>query len=148
MAAPEPLDVQSLYTQCDVSDLTFETTAELEYLGEVIGQPRALSALEYGIHVKGDDCNIYALGPAGIKKHAVVKQILEKEASKHPVSSDWCYVYNFGQPHKPNALKLPPGHGSKLRNDMEQLIEDARATRGPQAGSCGRIRGGCVGIRG
>ncbi|MDJ0957644.1 MAG: ATP-binding protein [Arenicellales bacterium] len=124
MAAPDPLDVQSLYTQCDIGELTFDTTAELEDLDEVIGQPRALSALEYGIHVKGDDCNIYALGPAGIRKHAVVKQILEKEAVKRPVSSDWCYVYNFSQPHKPNALELPPSRGSKLCNDMEQLIED------------------------
>ena len=51
MAAPKPLDAQSLYTQCDISDLAFDTTTELEALEEVIGQPRALSALEYGIQV-------------------------------------------------------------------------------------------------
>lgn len=124
MAAPDPLGVQSLYKQCDISELTFDTTAELEDLDEVIGQPRALSALEYGIHVGGDDCNIFALGPAGIRKHAVVTKILEKEAVKRPVASDWCYVYNFSQPHKPNALQLPPGRGRTLCKDMEQLIED------------------------
>ncbi len=124
MVLPEALPAESLYTPCATDDLDFETTAELDELADVIGQPRALSALRYGIHVKGINCNIYALGPAGIKKHEVVQHILQEEASKRSVSSDWCYVYNFGQPHKPNALELPPGYGARLCNDMEQLIED------------------------
>lgn len=128
MARSEALQADSLYTQCDLNDLGFDTTAELDGLEDVIGHPRALSALRYGIHVKGNGCNIYALGPAGISKHEVVKRVLEEEASRRPVSSDWCYVDNFSQPHKPNALQLPSGHAVRLRNDMEQLIEDLGAT--------------------
>jgi lon-related putative ATP-dependent protease len=124
MVSPGALKTESLYTPCDPDDLEFDTTAELDVLEEVIGQPRALTALRYGIHVKGRGCNVYASGPAGIRKHEVVRRILEEEASKRPVSSDWCYVYNFSEPHKPNPLELPPGHAVRLRNDMEQLIED------------------------
>ncbi|MBM3511686.1 MAG: DUF4010 domain-containing protein [Alphaproteobacteria bacterium] len=35
-----------------------------------------------------------------------------------------CYVHNFKEPHKPRALKLPPGQGHELRRDMEQLVDE------------------------
>lgn len=124
MARLSALRPESLYTSCDVNDLDFDSTAVLDEPEEVVGHQRALSALRYGVHVKGNGCNIYVLGPTGLRKHEVVRRILEDEASKRTVSSDWCYVYNFRQAHKPNAIELPPGHALKLRNDMEQLIED------------------------
>ena len=124
MAAPKPLNAESLYTECNVECLAFDSTEDLDGLDTVVGHARALSALDYGIQVKGDGCNIYVLGPSGVKKHEIVTRILEQEAAKRPVSADWCYVYNFKQPDKPNAIKLPPGHGAKLYADMEQLIED------------------------
>ncbi|MCX6049059.1 MAG: ATP-binding protein, partial [Chloroflexi bacterium] len=39
---------------------------------------------------------------------------------------DLCYVNNFEQPYKPQALRLPAGKGSELRHDMERLIEELR----------------------
>ncbi len=124
MPPTSPLDVQQLYRQCDVKELDFETTSELDTEIGVVGHDRALTALQYGVHVKGEGGNIYAMGPGGLRKHAVVRHILETEAATHPVCSDWCYVYNFAQPHKPNVIEMPSGQGARFCGDMEQLIED------------------------
>ena len=110
MTLPNALEPGSLYTPCAANELDFDTTAELDELKDVVGHPRALSALRYGIHVKGNGCNIYALGPAGVSKHDVVRRILEEEAPERSISSDWCYVFNVLHPLKPFALELPPGY--------------------------------------
>ncbi len=124
MSLGNPLKPEALYTPCDAGTLDFETTADLVGLDEVVGQSRALSALNYGIHVKGHGCNIFALGPAGIRKHEIVTRILQGEASSRPVPSDWCYVWNFKHPHKPSVIEMPPGRGVRFCQHMEQLIED------------------------
>ena len=119
-----PLTADVLCTRCDSAALDFETTADLDGLDEVVGHARALEALKYGVRVKGHGCNIFALGAAGIRKHDIVAHILEREAAARAVPSDWCYVWNFEHPHRPRALEMPPGRGSRFCRDMEQLIED------------------------
>jgi predicted ATP-dependent protease len=127
MTAPPPLEAKALYVSCDQSRLHFDTTTELEELDDVLGQPRALEALHFGTGISSDGFNIYALGTPGTGKFETVKQILEQQAAKRELPPDWCYVYNFKQPHKPNALQLPAGHAVKFRDDMEQLIDDLSA---------------------
>jgi lon-related putative ATP-dependent protease len=53
---------------------------------------------------------------------------LEQKAATEPVPADWCYVNNFEQPNQPNCLKLSPGRGTALRQDMAQLVEELRTT--------------------
>jgi lon-related putative ATP-dependent protease len=111
-----------------VEEFTFETTAELTKLTEVIGQARALDAVRFGVGIKRDGYNLYALGPPGIGKHSVVRNILQHEAGQQSPATDWCYVNNFGRRHKPIALQLPPGWGSKLRRDMASLVEELQTS--------------------
>ncbi|MCS7222473.1 MAG: ATP-binding protein [Anaerolineae bacterium] len=124
MAIVKPLPPESLYRRCDPQQFNFETTEELEDLTEVIGQPRAVEAVRFGVGIERAGYNIFALGPAGTGKHSLVRQFLERQAAAEPVPSDWCYVHNFEQPHRPRALRLPPGVGVQLRDDMKRLIED------------------------
>jgi lon-related putative ATP-dependent protease len=124
---PEPLKPEALRRQCDPAQFTFETTAELEDLSEIVGQARAVEAVRFGIGIRRRGYNLFALGPAGAGKHFMVRQFIEKKALGEPTPSDWCYVNNFDQPHKPRALRLPPGQGSVLRRDMDQLIEELRS---------------------
>ncbi len=127
MPRPEPLPIEALYTPCDTSQMPFADTAELEEFDGVIGQPRALGAIHFGTGIDRDGFNIYAMGSSGTGRFTIAKRILEQQAAKRDAPSDWCYVYNFKRPHKPNALRLPAGHGAALRDDMEQLIEDLRS---------------------
>jgi lon-related putative ATP-dependent protease len=124
MKAPKPLAAKSLANNCDPKQFKFKTTAELEDLTEIIGQSRAVKAVHFGIGIRHEGYNLYVMGPPGIGKHTMVGQYLQQTAASQPQSSDWCYVNNFEQPHKPRAIELPHGRGQELSHDMEQLIEE------------------------
>jgi len=122
----EPLSARKLRQACDPAQFDFETTGELEDLGEIVGQDRAVDAILFGIGIQHEGYNLFALGPSGTGKRTTISQFLDQKAAAEPVPPDWCYVNNFEQPHKPRALRLPPGQGAVLRKDMEQLIEELR----------------------
>lgn len=118
------LNPEVLCRRCDPDQFTFETTAELEPLDEIIGQARAIEAVSFGIGIRREGYNLYVLGPHGIGKFTAVRQFLEQVSAEESRPSDWCYINNFEQPQKPVALQLPPGQGVVLRRRMEQLVED------------------------
>ena len=124
MTELKPLGVDQLYLTCDPDQLGFDSTDEVQDPDEVIGQPRAVEAINFGTRMTGDGYNMFALGSPGTGKFTAVNKILGQEASSRPVPSDWCYVNNFDSPHKPRALELPPGRASRLRRDMDQLTDD------------------------
>ena len=121
------LKTSELYQSCDTGQFDFKTTAKLKTLPEVIGQERAVEAVRFGVGIQRDGYNLYALGPNGIGKYSLVRRYVEEKAQSKDTPSDWCYVNNFQQPYKPHALELPPGMGSALSIDMEQLIDDLHA---------------------
>jgi lon-related putative ATP-dependent protease len=121
------LSAQQLRQTCDPSQFSFETTDELEDLNELVGQGRAADAILFGIGIQREGYNLFALGPSGTGKRTTITEFLHQKAAAEPIPSDWCYVNNFEQPHKPRALQLPPGQGDGLRADMEQLVEELQA---------------------
>jgi len=80
--------------------------------------------LRFGIKIKQQGYHLFVHGPTGVGKHTFVRHSLEQEAAQQPTPADWCYVFNFEQPHKPNALKLSPGRGYELKQDMRHLVEE------------------------
>jgi len=126
MTTVEPLPARQLRRTCDPSQFDFETTAELEDLSEIVGQERAVDAILFSIGIRHEGYNLFALGPSGTGKRTTIGQFLDLQASAEPIPPDWCYVNNFEQPHRPRALRLPPGQGVVLRKDMEELIEELR----------------------
>ncbi|HWA46311.1 MAG TPA: ATP-binding protein [Hypericibacter adhaerens] len=127
MAGPiTPLKPEALYRHCDETELPFQTTAELKDIHNIVGQERALDALEFGIGIRRQGYNLYALGPGGTGKHTIAFGFLHQRARSGPVPPDLCYVNNFDVPYKPIALRLPAGRGSKLQAEMRSLIDDLR----------------------
>ena len=118
------LTVESLYHSCDLSKLSFYTTADLEHEYTHLGQDRAMDALKFGIGIKHDGYNLYVLGSTGLGKNTTVKKILADESATAEPPSDWCYINNFSEPHKPLILKLPSGFGHQLQIDMLALLEE------------------------
>ncbi len=114
----------ALYQVCDLGKLEFKSTADLEPLAYPLGQQRALEAIEFGIDIKQPGFNLFLVGPTGLGKQELVQEVLSKRRKDADSRSDWCYVNNFSNPQKPRVLKLPPGLGQKLREDMESLVED------------------------
>ncbi len=120
----EPLRPEALYRKCNPQQFSFQTTDELESLTELIGQPRVLEAVRFGIGIRQKGYNLFALGPAGMGKHKILRRFLEEQASTETPPADWCYVNNFAQPQKPNTMKLPPGRGVILQADVARLVEE------------------------
>jgi lon-related putative ATP-dependent protease len=125
-APVQPLPAERLYRRCDPAQFNFRTTGELEDLAGFLGQERALGAIEFGVGMRREGYHVFAMGPQGVGRHTIVRRQLEGEAAKLPPPSDWCYVFNFKEPHRPHALELPAGQAGALRASMERLVEDLR----------------------
>jgi lon-related putative ATP-dependent protease len=124
----KPLPPEALYRTCDPEQLDFRTTAEVEDLSTIIGQDRAVAAAKFGVGIRRPGYNLFALGPSGTGKHTTLRTLIEQKAAEQPVPSDWVYVNNFDEKHRPRAIALPAGRGTQLRDDMEQLIEDLKTS--------------------
>jgi predicted ATP-dependent protease len=120
------LSGSQLRRHCEPSHLPFTTTAELPDSPLVFGQDRAVAAIRFGIGMRRDGYNIFALGPPGAGKHAVVRKFLEDQAASEAPGRDWCYVHNFERPHRPRAISLPKKIGAKFRDDIARLVEELR----------------------
>lgn len=108
---------------CDPEAFDFETTADLEPLTRVVGQPRAVEAMRFGLGIQEKGYNIFALGPAGMGKQSVMRRFFEGQADQEPVPSDWCYVNNFDDSQKPKTIGLPAGVGADFKKDMDTLVK-------------------------
>ena len=92
----------------------------------LIGQERALKALEFGIGNKSRGFNIYVSGYPGSGKLKAVNHFLEEKAKLEPSSGDWCYVNNFRDSYYPKKLNLPKGGGEIFKNEIKIFIEEVR----------------------
>ncbi|MDD1767010.1 MAG: AAA family ATPase [Methanomassiliicoccales archaeon] len=113
-------------------DIAFkcESTADLKPLEEIIGQDRALKALEFGLNIGDKGFNIFASGYPGTGRRTAIVDYVKELAKKIPIPPDWCYVNNFRDPTSPHVLKLPSGRGEGFKKDMEKFVAEAiRALR-------------------
>lgn len=127
MPLPHELTAEQLYHACDVAALAFDSTADLADLPGSLGQERALGALHFGVGIRHEGYNLYVMGSPGLGKHAIVRQLLDRQATQVAPHSDWCYVNNFRTPHKPRVLRLPAGTGRGLQADMRALVRSLLA---------------------
>ena len=123
---PATLPPERLRRSFDRSNLTLKTTAELSPGTNIIGQPRGVQAIDFGINMKSSGYNIYVLGESGTGRTTAIKQFVESKADADPIPPDWLYVNNFLEPQKPLAIQLPPGEGCRLRDSLQQLIKQLR----------------------
>lgn len=127
MSATLPLSIEELAHRCDAGQFTFATTDELENIGVIPGQKRAIDAIELAVGIERDGYNLFVMGPAGCGRHTLVRQRIEARAKGAPRPSDWVYVNNFPHPHRPVAIELPPGRGAQLSQDMARLVDELRS---------------------
>ncbi len=126
-ARPQPLEPSELRRVVDPASLGFKTTEELDPITGLIGQDRALKAIQFGANIKSHDYNIFVLGPAASGKTTAVKAHLGAKAAEAPPPPDWVYVYNFDNPNQPKALQLPHGRGRVLAKGMVAAIDELRS---------------------
>lgn len=123
MSRIKELTYKDLKKECDPAFFKFKTTRELDPFDGVIGQSRAIKAMEFGLNIDIKGYNIFIEGPTGIGKTIYARNKLSEIAKTKPVPDDWCYVYNFSNSNEPMAINLPAGLGREFTNDMNQFIE-------------------------
>lgn len=120
------LPAEKLRHICNPQVLGCNTSAEMSTLATIIGQERAVKALQFGLDIQTPGFNIYVAGPPGTGKTTAIEQFLGIVAKERPAPDDWCYVNDFSDSYRPNALRLPRGQGKVLQADVKRLLEEAR----------------------
>lgn len=121
------LSSAQLIRQDETIIYSFASTSELPPLQRIIGQPRAVRAIDFGIDMPNHGYNVYVVGAPGSGRTTVVRQFLTRRAATRPVPAEWCYVYNFEDPRRPRALNLPAGRALKFRDLMTELVQQLQA---------------------
>jgi lon-related putative ATP-dependent protease len=127
LAVRPPLPADQLLRRCDPSRFGFATTADLPDLDEIVGQDRAVAAVQFAIEMRSEGYDLFALGPAGIGKHTVISQFLSARAAAEPTPSDWVYVHDFAHAERAHAIALPAGRGAVFRDDMARFAGEIRS---------------------
>ncbi|MDN2566299.1 AAA family ATPase [Aquibium sp. A9E412] len=92
----------------------------------LLGQDRAVRALDLGTRMRHAGFNVFVLGPEGAGRHSAARRAAEAAARQAPAPDDWCYVHDFETEWKPRALRLPAGRAVPFRDAVEGLIERLR----------------------
>lgn len=118
---------------CDPKKFSFGTTENCQHLAEFIGQERASKAVEFGLAMRHSGYNIFVAGITGTGKASLVKSYIEKIIREKEKSEgvfqpkDWCYIYNFADPDRPQIISLPQGHGKGLKSQISQLLQNVKS---------------------
>ncbi len=123
--SPE-VSADKLRAVCDPAQFDFETTEEVPPLVDTVGQPRATSALDFGLRIRAEGYNVFVAGLPGTGRLTTVLTYAHRVAATQKAPDDWCYVHNFADPYHPTAINLPAGKGSQFARDVSDLIEGAR----------------------
>jgi lon-related putative ATP-dependent protease len=119
--------VSNLTATLGCETLNFKDTSELEPLkGGIVGQERAVRAMDFGLRIKHFGYNIYLSGPTGTGKTTYAAAKVKEIAKGEPTPGDICYVYNFEQPDFPQVLEFNAGEAAVFKKEMEELIEDLK----------------------
>jgi lon-related putative ATP-dependent protease len=91
-------------------------------ISSIIGQDRAVRALQFGLHIQGKGFNIFISGEDGTGKTSAATRFLSEVAQDQETPVDWVYVNNFTDTYRPCALSFPAGQAQAFQEDIRNLI--------------------------
>ena len=118
------VNIEKLKEKCDPNIFEYETTENLKVSRELIGQERAMEALEYGLSIEQKGYNIFVSGLTGTGRNSYSYLVAKEFAKELDSPKDWCYVYNFKNPKVPKAIALENGQGKVFKKDIDEFIEE------------------------
>src|SRR5574337_1842740 len=108
-----------LITRCDPQSLRIDALEARPR--KIVGQPRAVAAIEFGLSMRCPDYHLFVMGPPGSGRKALVRQAISAHAAAGERRSDWVYVNNFEQPYRPLALALPDRKSTRLNSSHHSI---------------------------
>jgi len=128
VAARLRLAPEALTRRFSPEQFAFTNTDDLEPFRGVLGQERAVEALQFGVAMPRPGYNVYVMGEPGTGRFSFVKRYLKAEGKRQQTPSDWLYVNHFDDTREPRALELPSGSAGDFIADMNGLIDNLLAT--------------------
>lgn len=119
---PVTVPVEELRPSFDPAALPFDSSADCPACDGIIGQDRALRALQTGLDIKNLGYNIFITGMVGTGRTTSIKQLLEGLKKGDPPPDDLLYVNNFRNADEPRLIQLPAGQGRSFVEAMNDLI--------------------------
>ncbi|MGD2245767.1 MAG: AAA family ATPase [Candidatus Aminicenantes bacterium] len=119
----QELLAEQLRWRLEPGEIPFDTTDECDACEEIIGQDRALKAIQTGLDIKSLGYNIFITGMVGTGRNTTVQKLLERLERGEKTPDDICYVNNFKNPDEPTLIKCPAGKGRLFKESMDHLIE-------------------------
>jgi len=89
----------------------------------IIGQEKAIKALQVGIEIKNPGYNIFITGLSGTGKLTTIKKLLEVISPVEVELKDYVYVNNFNDEDRPILLEMPAGTAIKFKKDMSLMVK-------------------------
>ncbi|MGZ5497136.1 MAG: Lon protease family protein [Candidatus Aminicenantales bacterium] len=99
------------------------SSAEARACNEIIGQERALRAIQTGLDIKSLGYNIFITGMVGTGRTTTITQLLDQLEKGEKTPDDILYVNNFKYPDEPVLIMLPAGQGKEFSASMTTLID-------------------------
>ena len=128
VAASLRLAPEALTRRFSAEQFAFTNTDDLEPFRGVLGQERAVEALQFGVAMPRPGYNVFVMGEPGTGRFSFVKRYLKAEGKRQQTPADRLYVNNFDEPREPRALELPAGTAGDFCADMNGLIDNLLAT--------------------
>ncbi len=122
----EELEPGALRWTCRPDLIPVASSAEARPCEEIIGQERALRAIQTGLDIKSLGYNVFITGMVGTGRTTTVKQLLERLEKGDRTPDDILYVNNFKYPDEPVLVMLPAGQGREFSEAMSRMIETLR----------------------
>ncbi len=94
----------------------------------LIGQQRAIEAMDFGLEVSGRGYNIFVVGHPGNGRTSYTLEKLNARAALLPAPDDWLYLYNFEKPGEPLAISVKAGQGKILTQKLDDVLNDLKTT--------------------
>jgi predicted ATP-dependent protease len=120
------LPIEALKLNVDLTGFDLQNAPRVQT--SILGQPRAQSALEFGVAMPNPGYNIYVMGEPGLGRLSMITHHLDALAKTLPAPPSYAYVDNFDNTREPVAVELPSEHGQMFGKDIEKLIDDLMAT--------------------
>jgi predicted ATP-dependent protease len=128
VAAHLRLAPEALTRPFSPEQFNFSNTSDLEPFRGVLGQERAVEALQFGVAMPRPGYNVFVMGEPGTGRFSFVKRYLKAEAKRLETPADRFYINHFDEPREPRALELPSGTAAEFMADINGLIDNLLAT--------------------
>lgn len=110
------------------ADFPHASTFELDPGEAGFGQDKAVAAVRRALRVRQPDHHLFAAGPPGTGKMALLESMAQEVASTREAPEDLVVAHDFDAPLSPLVLRVPSGRGAEIAKAVARAIEQLNRT--------------------